>query len=116
MTGGRLFRISEMGDMGDIATRISAELRNEYVIGYRPSEVKRDGNWRKLKVRLAAAARPAGAGRTLSTGILCTFAVSLQIFSPTQTCFTPQRRPQQSLIATSRSLRTPDALPNRIRP
>jgi len=52
MTGGRLFRISEMGDMGDIATRISAELRNEYVIGYRPSEVKKDGNWRKLKVRL----------------------------------------------------------------
>jgi len=52
LTGGRLFRISEMGDMGDIAIRISAELRNEYVIGYRPSEVKRDGNWRKLKVRL----------------------------------------------------------------
>jgi Ca-activated chloride channel family protein len=52
LTGGRLFRISDMGDMGDIATRISAELRNEYVIGYRPSEVKHDGNWRKLKVRL----------------------------------------------------------------
>jgi Ca-activated chloride channel family protein len=52
MTGGRLFRISDMGDMSDIATRISAELRNEYVIGYRPSEVKHDGNWRKLKVRL----------------------------------------------------------------
>jgi len=32
--------------------RISAELRNEYVIGYRPSEVKQDGNWRKLKIRL----------------------------------------------------------------
>ena len=52
LTGGRLFRISDLGDMGDIATRISAELRNEYVIGYRPSEVKRDGNYRKLKVRL----------------------------------------------------------------
>lgn len=52
MSGGRLFRVSEVGDMGDIASRISAELRNEYVIGYRPSEVKHDGNWRKLKVRL----------------------------------------------------------------
>jgi Ca-activated chloride channel family protein len=52
LTGGRLFRVSDLGDMGDIATRISAELRNEYVIGYRPSEVKKDGNWRKLKVRL----------------------------------------------------------------
>jgi Ca-activated chloride channel family protein len=52
MTGGRLFRVMDIGDLGDIASRISAELRNEYLIGYRPSEVKRDGNWRKLKIRL----------------------------------------------------------------
>jgi Ca-activated chloride channel family protein len=52
MTGGRMFRVSDVGDMGDIASRISAELRNEYVIGYRPSEVKTDGNWRKLKIRI----------------------------------------------------------------
>jgi Ca-activated chloride channel family protein len=52
MTGGRMFRVMDIGDLGDIASRISAELRNEYVIGYRPSEVKQDGNWRKLKIRL----------------------------------------------------------------
>ena len=52
MTGGRMFRVMDISDMGDIASRISAELRNEYVIGYKPSEVKKDGNWRKLKVRL----------------------------------------------------------------
>jgi Ca-activated chloride channel family protein len=52
MTGGRMFRVADVADMGDIAARISAELRNEYVIGYRPSEVKQDGNWRKLKIRL----------------------------------------------------------------
>lgn len=52
LTGGRMFPVSDAADMADIATRISAELRNEYVIGYRPSEVKKDGNWRKLKVRL----------------------------------------------------------------
>jgi len=52
MTGGRLFRVLDINDLGDIASRISAELRNEYVIGYRPSEVKQDGNWRKLKIRL----------------------------------------------------------------
>jgi Ca-activated chloride channel family protein len=51
-TGGRMFKVSNAGDMTDIATRISAELRNEYVIGYRPSDMKKDGNWRKLKVRL----------------------------------------------------------------
>jgi Ca-activated chloride channel homolog len=52
MTGGRMFRVTDVADLGDIAARISAELRNEYVIGYRPSEVKQDGNWRKLKIRL----------------------------------------------------------------
>jgi Ca-activated chloride channel family protein len=53
MTGGRAFDAgSEMGDLQDIATRISAELRNEYVIGYTPTDVRHDGNWRKLKVRL----------------------------------------------------------------
>ncbi len=52
MTGGRMFRVADLADLGDIASRISAELRNEYVIGFRPSEVKADGNWRKLKIRL----------------------------------------------------------------
>ena len=57
LTGGKLFKVSNAEDMGDIATRISQELRNEYVVGYRPSDMKKDGNWRKLKVRLL---QPAG--------------------------------------------------------
>ena len=53
MTGGRLFNVgNDTADLEDIATRISAELRNQYVLGYSPSEVKRDGSWRKLKVKL----------------------------------------------------------------
>jgi Ca-activated chloride channel family protein len=53
MTGGRLFDVGgDVNDLQDVATRISAELRSEYVIGYSPSEVKHDGNWRKLRVRL----------------------------------------------------------------
>lgn len=52
-TGGRLFRISDVGDMGDIATKIGSELRNQYVLGYRSSDKKRDGRWRKVKVKLA---------------------------------------------------------------
>lgn len=53
MTGGRLFNVGgDLNDLQDIATRISAELRNQYVIGYTPSEIKHDGNWRKLKVKL----------------------------------------------------------------
>jgi len=53
MTGGRLFNVAnDLNDLGDIATRISAELRNEYMIGYTPTDQRHDGNWRKLKVKL----------------------------------------------------------------
>jgi len=52
MTGGRMFRVLDINDLGDIAARISAELRNEYILGYTPSDMRKDGNWRKLKIRL----------------------------------------------------------------
>lgn len=51
-TGGQLFRVDDISDMTDIATKISAELRNQYVLGYKPSNTKRDGKWRKVKVKL----------------------------------------------------------------
>jgi len=52
MTGGRMFRASDTSELGDIATAISSELRNQYVIGYKPLNVKQDATWRKVKVRL----------------------------------------------------------------
>jgi Ca-activated chloride channel family protein len=51
-TGGRVFPVVDLQDLADVAQKISQELRNEYVIGYTPSDTKRDGSWRKLKVRL----------------------------------------------------------------
>ncbi len=52
VSGGQMFRVNEMGELGDIATRISAQLRNQYVIGFRPSDARHDGKWRKVKVKL----------------------------------------------------------------
>ncbi|MFC5862543.1 VWA domain-containing protein [Acidicapsa dinghuensis] len=51
-TGGRMFRVDDLSEMGDIAVKISTELRNQYVIGYNPSALQRDGKWRKVKVKL----------------------------------------------------------------
>jgi Ca-activated chloride channel family protein len=51
-TGGRLFRVDDLAEMGDIAEKISTELRNQYVIGYRPRDLARDGKWRKVKVKI----------------------------------------------------------------
>jgi Ca-activated chloride channel family protein len=56
-TGGRLFRVDDLSEMGDIAEKISTELRNQYVIGYTPKDLSRDGKWRKVKVKLSP---PAG--------------------------------------------------------
>jgi Ca-activated chloride channel family protein len=51
-TGGRLFRVDDLAEMGDIAEKISNELRNQYIIGYRPRDLTRDGKWRKVKVKV----------------------------------------------------------------
>jgi len=52
MTGGRVFPVSNLNDLPDIASKIGAELRNQYVLGYRPSDARRDGAWRKIKVKV----------------------------------------------------------------
>jgi Ca-activated chloride channel family protein len=52
VTGGRLFTISNPNELADVATKIGIELRNQYVLGYRPNNKARDGRWRKIKVKL----------------------------------------------------------------
>jgi len=52
LTGGRAFTVDNPNDLGDVATKIGVELRNQYVLGYRPSKIVRDGKWRKIKVKL----------------------------------------------------------------
>jgi Ca-activated chloride channel family protein len=52
MTGGRTFGVRQLGELPDIASKISMELRNQYVIGYRPTDKAHDGKWRKIKVKL----------------------------------------------------------------
>jgi Ca-activated chloride channel homolog len=52
VTGGRLFRIDDPNELSDVATKIGIELRNQYVLGYRPTNPARDGKWRKIKVKL----------------------------------------------------------------
>jgi Ca-activated chloride channel family protein len=52
LTGGRAFTIDNPNDLADVATKIGIELRNQYVLGYRPKNAVRDGKWRKIKVKL----------------------------------------------------------------
>jgi Ca-activated chloride channel homolog len=52
MTGGRVFPVGNLGELPDIAAKIGMELRNQYVLGYKPSNAQHNGTWRKIKVKL----------------------------------------------------------------
>jgi len=52
VTGGRMFTINNPNELADVATKIGIELRNQYVLGYRPNNKVKDGHWRKIKVKL----------------------------------------------------------------
>jgi len=51
-TGGRAFTLSSEIELAAVASHIGRELRTQYVLGYRPSEMPRDGKWRKIQVKL----------------------------------------------------------------
>jgi Ca-activated chloride channel family protein len=53
-TGGRQFPVENLNDLPDIARKIGRELRSVYVLGYQPTNDKRDGKWRKIQVKLSA--------------------------------------------------------------
>jgi len=52
VTGGRTFTVDNPNELTDIATKIGIELRNQYVLGYRPNKPVHDGKWHKIKVKL----------------------------------------------------------------
>ena len=56
LTGGRVFRST------DPCKELSADLRNQYVIGYKPTNGAADGAWRDIRVRI----RPEGLPKELS--------------------------------------------------
>ena len=57
-TGGRAIAADDRRQIPEIAALISRELRNQYVLGYRPSNVAHDGKWRRLQVMLTPTAAP----------------------------------------------------------
>ena len=54
LTGGRVFAVENLNELPDIATKIGMELRNQYVLGYKPSNKIHDARWRKIKVKMRA--------------------------------------------------------------
>ncbi len=51
-TGGRQFPVENLNELPDVAARIGIELRNQYVLGYVPTNLNKDGKWRRIRVKL----------------------------------------------------------------
>jgi Ca-activated chloride channel homolog len=51
-TGGRAFTVDNPNELSNVARRIGVELRDQYLLGYRPSAVQRDGKWHKIRVKM----------------------------------------------------------------
>ncbi|MGE0885172.1 MAG: VWA domain-containing protein [Blastocatellales bacterium] len=63
VSGGELFRADTLIDLPEAFMRIAGELRNQYSIGYYPTNAARDGKYRKVQVKatrkdLVVRARP----------------------------------------------------------
>jgi Ca-activated chloride channel family protein len=54
LTGGRTFTVENFNELPDIAAKIGMELRNQYILGYHPSNKAHDARWRKIKIKLRA--------------------------------------------------------------
>jgi Ca-activated chloride channel family protein len=52
LTGGRSFFPDSVYDLEDICTKISVELKNQYVIGYHSTNGAKDGKWRKIRLKV----------------------------------------------------------------
>lgn len=50
VTGGKAFFPRSPAELEDATTRIALELRHQYSIGYAPTNIKKDGQWHKIKV------------------------------------------------------------------
>lgn len=54
VTGGKAFFPRSAAELEDATTRIALELRHQYSIGYAPTNIKKDGQWHKIKVNVKA--------------------------------------------------------------
>jgi Ca-activated chloride channel family protein len=52
VTGGCSFTIDNPNDLAQVTKAVGVMLRNQYLLGYRPDSVSRDGKWHKIKIKL----------------------------------------------------------------
>ncbi len=56
-SGGRTVTVDNLYRLPETAAAISWELRNQYVLGYKPADLVEDQHWRKIKINVAPTAK-----------------------------------------------------------
>ena len=51
-TGGRLYHVEDVSQLPSIYQQVADELASQYFLGYVSKNAKRDGNWRRVMVRV----------------------------------------------------------------
>ncbi|HKQ73099.1 MAG TPA: VWA domain-containing protein [Blastocatellia bacterium] len=57
LSGGRAFFVNSASELAEATTLVALELRHQYSLGYMPTNQRRDGKWRKIRVRVNRSAR-----------------------------------------------------------
>lgn len=52
ITGGRAFFPQSVYELEDICAKIAIELKSQYLIGYHPTNTDKNGNWRKIRIKV----------------------------------------------------------------
>jgi Ca-activated chloride channel homolog len=51
-TGGKYYFPESVDEVEAICTQVAHEIRNQYTLGYKPTNARRDGTWRTVSVKL----------------------------------------------------------------
>jgi len=51
-TGGRLFQVHNVNQLPEAIAKLSAALRDQYMLAYYPTNANRDGKYRRVQVRV----------------------------------------------------------------
>ena len=54
VTGGHTVTADNLSKVPALAAAISREMRNQYILGYKPSKLDPDGRWRRLRVQVTS--------------------------------------------------------------
>jgi Ca-activated chloride channel family protein len=52
ISGGKAYFPQNAAEMNEFFDRIAAELRHQYVLGFKPSKDKADGKWHQIKIKV----------------------------------------------------------------